>query len=123
MVKDSQKFGEEDKKKRALVEARNKADGTIYTVEKTLKDLGDKVSSEEKKKVEQAIEKVKGVTSGSDTEAINRATEELLSASHKIAEELYKKTGEQAQPSTAQAPPSGEEKKEGKVWVEDDVVE
>ncbi len=124
MVKDSEKFGEEDKKKRALVEARNKADGTIYTVEKTLKDLGDKISSEEKQKVEQAIEKVRSLMSGSDTEAINRATEELLSASHKIAEELYKQqTAGQAQTTAEQPPPSGDEKREGKVDAEYEVMD
>ncbi len=124
MVKDSEKFSEEDKKKKALVEARNKADGTIYSVEKTLKDLGDKVSAEEKKKVEQAIEKVKGVMSGSDTEAINRATEELLSASHKIAEELYKQQAAgESQASSAPPPPPGEEKKEGKVEAEYEVMD
>jgi len=123
MVKDSEKFSEEDKKKRALVEARNKADGTIYTVEKTLKDLGDKVSSEEKKRVEQAIEKVKSVMSGSDTEAINRATEELLSASHKIAEELYKQQAAGQAQGAATEPPPGEEKKEGKVEAEYEVMD
>jgi molecular chaperone DnaK len=123
MVKDSEKFSEEDKKKRALVEARNKADGTIYTVEKTLKDLGDKVPADEKQKVEQAIEKVKNLMSGSDTEAINRATDELLTASHKIAEELYKQqTTEQAQSTNAEPPP-GEEKKKGKVEAEYEVMD
>jgi molecular chaperone DnaK len=62
--------------------------------------------------------------SGSDTEAINRATEELLSASHKIAEELYKQqTAGQAQTTAEQPPPSGDEKREGKVDAEYEVMD
>lgn len=123
MVKDAEKFGEEDRKKKALVEARNKADNTIYTVEKTVKDVGDKISAEERKRVEEAIQRLRNIMSGTDTEAINRSTEELLSASHKLAEELYKQqTAEQAQASTT-GPPPGEEKKEGKVEAEYEVMD
>ena len=123
MVKDSEKHAEEDKKKKALVEARNKADNTIYSVEKTIKELGDKVSAEEKKRAEEAIQKVRNIMSGSDAEAINRATEELISASHKIAEELYKQqTAGQTETSASQPPPS-EEKKEGKVEAEYEVMD
>ncbi|OGC76553.1 MAG: molecular chaperone DnaK [candidate division Zixibacteria bacterium RBG_16_50_21] len=123
MVKDAEKFSEEDKKKKTLVEARNKADGTIYTVEKTLKDLGDKVSADEKKKVEEGIAKVKNVLSGSDAEAINRATDDLLSASHKIAEELYKQQTPQEQASASEPPPSEGKAKDEKVDAEYEVMD
>jgi molecular chaperone DnaK len=123
MVKDAEKFSEEDKKKKALVEARNKADGTVYSVEKTLKDLGDKVSAEEKKKVEEAIQKVKNLMSGSDAEAINRATDELLTASHKIAEELYKQQAPQQQASASEPPPSEGKSKDEKVDAEYEVMD
>jgi len=95
MVKDAEVHSEEDRKKKALIEARNKADQVVYTTEKTLKEYGDKVSPEERKKIEQAVEKVKSVVRSDNKEEIDKATEELLTASHKIAEEMYKKTTSQ----------------------------
>ena len=90
MVNDAEKFADEDAKKADLIQARNEADQMVYTTEKTLKDLGDKVSDEEKKKVEEAIAKVKESLSSDSVETINKAKEELMQASHKIAEEMYK---------------------------------
>jgi molecular chaperone DnaK len=116
MVKDAEAHSEEDKKKKALVEARNKADQMIYTTEKTLRDYGDKVSSDEKKSIEEKIEKVKEAVRGDSAEQIDRSIEELMQASHKIAEEMYKQTTAQQQ-TTSQEPPKeekGEEKKEDK---------
>jgi molecular chaperone DnaK len=116
MVKDAEAHSEEDKKKKALVEARNKADQMIYTTEKTLRDYGDKVSSDEKKSIEEKIEKVKEAMRGDSAEQIDRSIEELMQASHKIAEEMYKQTTAQQQ-TTSQEPPKeekGEEKKEDK---------
>ena len=95
MVKDAESHAEEDRKKKGLVESRNKADQVVYTTEKTLKEYGDKVSPEERKKIEQAVEKVKSVVRSDNKDEIDRATEELLTASHKIAEEMYKKTTSQ----------------------------
>ena len=92
MVKDAESHADEDKQKKALIEARNKADHMVYTTEKTLKDFGDKVSADEKKQIEDAIAKVQSVQAGSDTVAIDRAVEELTRASHKLAEEMYKQT-------------------------------
>ncbi|MCK4384772.1 MAG: molecular chaperone DnaK [candidate division Zixibacteria bacterium] len=113
MVKDSEAHAEEDKKKRALVEARNKADQVIYTTEKTLKDYGDKVSSDEKKKIEEKIEKVKETMRGESADQINKSIDELMQASHKIAEEMYKQTATQQQ-ATSQEPPKEEKKEEKK---------
>jgi molecular chaperone DnaK len=116
MVKDAEAHSEEDKKKKALVEARNKADQMIYTTEKTLRDYGDKVSSDEKKRIEEKIEKVKEAIRGESADQIERSIEELMQASHKIAEEMYKQTTAQQQ-ATSQEPPKeekGEEKKEDK---------
>jgi molecular chaperone DnaK len=116
MVKDAEAHSEEDKKKKALVEARNKADQMIYTTEKTLRDYGDKVSSDEKKRIEEKIEKVKEAMRGESADQIERSIEELMQASHKIAEEMYKQTTAQQQ-ATSQEPPKeekGEEKKEDK---------
>jgi molecular chaperone DnaK len=116
MVKDAEAHSEEDKKKKALVEARNKADQMIYTTEKTLRDYGDKVSPDEKKRIEEKIEKVKEAMRGESADQIERSIEELMQASHKIAEEMYKQTTAQQQ-ATSQEPPKeekGEEKKEDK---------
>ncbi len=102
MVKDAEMHSAEDKKQKELIEARNKADQLVYTTEKTLKDYGDKVSDDEKKKIEEAIEKVKSAQSGTDGAAINAAIEELMQASHKIAEEMYKQQSAEGGPQAEQ---------------------
>ncbi len=112
MVKDAEAHAEEDKKKKDVIEARNKADQMIYTTEKTLKDYGDKISSDEKKNIEDKIEKVKQSMKGESADEINRSVDELMQASHKIAEQMYKQTGAQQQ-STPQEPPQEEKKDEG----------
>ncbi|MEP0827928.1 MAG: molecular chaperone DnaK [bacterium] len=99
MVKDAEAHAEEDKKKESLVRARNEADQLIYSTEKTLKDYGDKVSEEDKKAIREKLEKLQATLSSDSAESINQAKEELLNASHKIAEEIYK------QASAAQSSP------------------
>jgi molecular chaperone DnaK len=130
MIKDAESHADEDKKKKALIEARNKADQMVYTVEKTLKDFGDKVSADEKKQIEEAIAKVKSVQTGSDTAAIDAAVDELTRASHKLAEEMYKQTtaGQQqtagAQSTGGPAPDeSAKTKGDGAVDAEYEVVD
>ena len=113
MVKDSEAHAEEDKKKKTLVEARNKADQVIYTTEKTLRDYGDKVSSDEKKNIEEKIEKVKEAMRGESADQINKSIDELMQASHKIAEEMYKQASTQQQ-ATSGEPPREERKEEKK---------
>jgi molecular chaperone DnaK len=112
MVKDAEKHAEEDKQKSDLIQARNEADQLIYSSEKTMKDLGDKVSADEKTKVEEAIKKVRDAMAGESIEAINQAKEELMKASHKIAEEMYKQSQQAAQPGQeAGQAPGGEQPK------------
>ena len=113
MVKDAEAHSEEDRKKKTLVEARNKADQMIYTTEKTLRDYGDKISSDEKKKIEEKIEKVKEAMRGESADQIDRSIDELMQASHKIAEEMYKQTSAQQQ-TTSQETPKEEKKEEKK---------
>jgi len=116
MVNDAEQHADEDQKQKELIEAKNNADQMIYTTEKALKDVGDSISEDEKKKIEEAIEKVKSVQSGSDATAIKTALEELTQASHKLAEELYKQQAAQAgqQQGGPQPPPEtgAEEKKD-----------
>ena len=88
-VKEAELHADEDKKKKELVDARNQADALIYSTEKSLKDLGDKVDSETKRKVEEAIEPLRKSIEGEDVEAIRRLSETLTQASHKLAEAMY----------------------------------
>jgi molecular chaperone DnaK len=89
MVGDAEAHAEEDKKFRELVNARNKADATVHTVEKALKDLGDKVSDDEKTSATQSIEAVRTAMSGDDREEIERKTQELEQASTAILQKMY----------------------------------
>ncbi|UCE65442.1 MAG: molecular chaperone DnaK [Candidatus Zixiibacteriota bacterium] len=109
MVKDAETHAAEDKKARDLVDARNKADSTVYQVEKSLKDYGDKLSEDDKKKIQEAIEKATKAKDSEDPAEIEKAVEELLSASHKMAEEMYKQQGPQQAAGGGQEQPAGTE--------------
>jgi molecular chaperone DnaK len=89
MVGDAEAHAEEDKRFRELVGARNKADATVHTVEKALKDVGDKVSDDEKKAATEAIEAVKAAMSGDDHDEIERKTQALEQASTAILQKMY----------------------------------
>ncbi|MCY1151984.1 MAG: molecular chaperone DnaK [Sphaerochaetaceae bacterium] len=92
MVKDAEAHAEEDKKERAKIDARNEADGLAYSTEKSLKDYGDKVSSEDKAKIEAALEDLKKTVADTNASAeeIKAKTEALQQAAYKLAEEVYK---------------------------------
>lgn len=90
MKKDAEANEAEDKKFKELVETRNKADMLIASTEKSIKDYAEKVSEDEKKAIETAIEELKAVKDGEDKEAIDAAIEKLSQAAHKLAEEIYK---------------------------------
>ncbi len=113
MVRDAESHSDEDKKRKHLAEARNNADTLVYTVEKSLKDYGDKISADEKKEIEEALEQCRKLKdSSSDPDEIKAATDRLTTASHKLAEHIYKSAG--AQPhgdgsGTQQAKKEGEE--------------
>ena len=77
MVRDAEAHADEDHKFRELVDTRNKADALVHSVEKTLKDLGDKVSADERAKVESALSDLKSVLKGDDKDAIEKKTEAL----------------------------------------------
>ncbi len=88
-VKDAEAHAEEDKKKKEDIEVRNNAESLVYNSEKTLGELGDKISGEEKAKVETEIENVKKALEGTDTEAIKSATEKLTTEFYAVSEKLY----------------------------------
>ena len=88
-VKDAEAHAAEDKKQKDGIEAKNNAASLIYNCEKTLADLGDKISSEEKAKVEEDIENLKKVKDSDDIEAIKTATEKLTTTFYSVSEKLY----------------------------------
>ena len=90
MMKEAEAHADEDSRKKDEVEAHNRADQTAYAAERMVADAGDKLSQEAKEPVESAIAALKTANEGSDVEAINAAIEQLNTAQHKAAEELYK---------------------------------
>ncbi|MFY9462316.1 MAG: molecular chaperone DnaK [Candidatus Sungiibacteriota bacterium] len=91
MKKDAEMHAEEDRKKKETVEAKNLADAMLYSIEKALREAGDKVPADTKKDIEEKIESLKKAKEGNDVEAIKKASEALSVASQKIGELLYKK--------------------------------
>ncbi len=89
MKKEAELHAQEDKKKRDLAESKNKADSLIYTTEKTLKDLGDKIPENVKKEIEQKIDELKKVKDGDNLEDINSKIEELSKSIQQIGAQMY----------------------------------
>jgi len=113
MVQDAELHATDDQKKRELIEARNQADGLVYTTEKAVKEHGDKVDDEIKKSIETALEELQTAMEGDDPEAIKSKTEALATASHKLAEVMYQQAQGEAE--------AGEEA--GSDEQQDDVVD
>ena len=90
MVKEAEANAEADKREREKVEVRNEADSLVYATEKSMGELGDKVSGADKQKIDDAIAALKRALEGDNVEEIKAKTEELKQASYKIAEEVYK---------------------------------
>ena len=95
-VKDAEAHAEEDKKKKEEIEARNEAESLAYNCQKTIDELGDKISGEEKQKATDEIENVKKALEGSDVEKIKQATESLKQVFYAMSEKLYSQAGQQA---------------------------
>jgi len=114
MVKEAEEHGDEDKRKRALAEAKNNADNLIYSTEKSLREIGDKINSDDRKKIEDAIADLKKVIDGEDVNAIQSATEALTQASYKLAEAVYASTSQQqAQGQNSGADQGGQQSSSG----------
>ena len=124
MVRDAEAHAAEDKKFRELVETRNKADGLIHSVEKTVKDLGDKVDAGERAKVESAISDLRTALKSDDKNVIEKKTEALAQASGGIAQKAYA-ANQGAGPEGAAGPSgaAGEGAKSGSQAGRDDVVD
>ncbi len=97
MVKDAESHAEEDKKRREVIDAKNQAEALIHSTEKSLSDLGDNVSAEDKTAVENAISELRTALEGDDKEAITAKTEALAQVSMKLGEAMYQQSSEQGE--------------------------
>jgi molecular chaperone DnaK len=96
MVNEAKEHEEDDKTKMELIEVKNQADSLIYSVEKSIKDFGDKISNDEKEKIEGVLKNLKEANKGDDINKIKEETENLKKESYKLAEEAYKSKEGQA---------------------------
>lgn len=117
MVKEAEEHADEDKQRREEVDLRNEADQLVFSTDKTIKDLGDKVEEDEKNKAEEAKDKLKKALEGEDTEAITTAKDELQEIVQQLSVKLY----EQAQKDAENAQDPSAEQSEGENG--DDVVD
>ncbi len=118
-VKNAEMFAEEDRKKKESIETKNNADQAVYQSEKTLKDLGDKVSAEDKANIEAKIAAVNAIKEGDDLEAIKKTTEELTEALYAVSSKIYQAEAAQEQAGEAQ----GAQGEEGGYADKDNVVD
>ena len=122
-VKDAELHAEEDRKKKELVEARNHADSLIYSSEKSLKDLGEKVDAATRGKVESAIADLRKAMEGQDVEEIKRLSEQLTQSSHKLAEAIYQQQTAQSEQAAGGAGAGAGQQTGGGAAHDDDVVD
>ena len=120
LVKDAELHSEEDKKRKELVDARNNADGLIYSAEKSMGELGDKVNSTTRTEIEDVINDLKRSIEGDDTAEIRRLTEMLTHASHSLAESMYQNA---SQSDDSQSGGGAENMWQSNAGSDDDVVD
>ncbi|MBP7795930.1 MAG: molecular chaperone DnaK [Elusimicrobiales bacterium] len=96
-VKEAEKFADQDRKTKEIIEAKNEADAIVYSTEKSLKDYGDKISQDERLNIERAISDLKEALKGDDVEKIKKLKEELINVSQKLGEAVYKAQQQQNQ--------------------------
>ena len=117
MVKDAEANKEADKKKRDTVDTRNQADSMIFSTEKSLKEHGDKITADEKKAIESAISDLRNSLKGTDNEDVKKKTQNLIQASMKLGEAVYK--SQQKDPTKEKSDPENKSKKDEKDNVVD----
>ncbi len=124
-IKDAEAHAAEDKKRKEEIEVKNNAESLVYNSQKTLDELGDKISGEEKAKVEAEVENVKKTLEGSDIEAIKEATEKLTKVFYELSEKLYtaQANAQNAEGTATAEPTDSGEAKEGTVYDADYKVE
>jgi len=107
LIKDSEQYAEQDKRKRDEAELRNNADNLMYTAEKTKKDLGEKIGQDQKNKIDVAVSALRDALAGSDLDKIKSASDELTKVLQEVGTAVYQQAG--AQQARQQAPPPGGE--------------
>jgi molecular chaperone DnaK len=126
MAKEAEAHSAEDKAKREEIESRNQLDGMVYSIEKMLREQGDKISAADRSEVESALADAKKALEGSDRSAMDSARERLTRASHKLAEQMYKaaqpqggaEAGAAAGQTNGTAGGNGQKKDEGVIDAE-----
>jgi molecular chaperone DnaK len=118
MVKDAESHAEEDKKRKAQVEAKNHAEALVHSTERALAEHGSKIGDGERRAIENAMADLKEALKGDDAEAITAKTNALAQASMKLGEAMYKQAQEGAAPGSGGAAPDGSAKKEDVVDAE-----
>jgi molecular chaperone DnaK len=104
MTKEAEEHASEDAKRKEMVEAHNNADSAIYTAEKAVKDLGDKIDDSMKKNVDDAVARVKEVIDSEDVEAIKKATDDLMEIVQGIGAAAYQAAGAAPEAGSAEGP-------------------
>ncbi len=124
-IKDAEKYAEEDRQRKEKVEVTNQADTLIYTTEKTLKELGDKVSGDQKQKVEKAIEVTRDALKSENISRIKSAIEDLTKEMHAISTILYQQQAQQQQqqPQGEPSEPSGQQESPGEEKKDETVTD
>jgi molecular chaperone DnaK len=107
MIKDSEEHAADDRTQKELVDVRNQADSVVYSVEKTLKDYGEKISFEERSEIGKKVEELKKLKDGSDINAIKQAIDDLQQSVYKLSEAVYKEASQAKQEAPGQPPPQG----------------
>ena len=115
MVKEAEKFAEEDRKNKEKADTRNAADTLVYSVEKAIKELGDKLEKDKREETQKKLEEVKEAMKGEDTEKIKKATEDLSKASQELFSKMYQEAAQKYQ----QEHPQQEQAQEAKSQTDD----
>jgi len=111
MVREAEEHAAEDRKQKELIEARNQADSVIYSVEKTLREYGEKISFEERAEIGKKLEALKQKKEGNDISAIKQAIDDLQQSVYKLSEAVYREAASRAQQQTG--PTGGQKPEEG----------
>ena len=123
MVEEAEKMSEKDKEKSEQVQKRNQLDELVYRTEKSFQELGDGLSEDEKKELEQALEDGREALKSDDPGKIDLATERITAVSHKLAELMYKKQQEEASAGAGEGGTEGQASEQGNSTSGDDVID
>ena len=123
MVEEAEKMSEKDKEKSEQVQKRNQLDELVYRTDKSFQELGDGLSEDEKKDLEQALEEGREALKSDDLDKIDQATEKITAVSHKLAELMYKKQQEEASAGAGEGGQEGPTSEQGNSTSGDDVID